>query len=105
MLESRYQSDLIKKIKKMFPGCVIFKGNAAETQGVPDLTILYRHTWAMLEVKTSATAHQQPNQDYWVDHYDDMSFAAFIYPENEEEILNELQRTFGLSGQTRVPQP
>lgn len=95
MRESEYQAELIKKLKKIFPGCVIFKGNAAETQGVPDLTILFHHRWAMLEVKTSATAPQQPNQDYWVDHFDDMSYAAFIYPSNEEEILNELQRTFG----------
>ena len=98
MKEVKYQADLIKTLKRMFPGCVIFKGNAAETQGVPDLTILYRHMWAMLEVKTSATAPQQPNQDYWVEHYDDMSYAAFIYPENEKEVLDGLQRAFGLSG-------
>jgi hypothetical protein len=94
MKETDYQGKLVKKLKELFPGCVIFKGNAAETQGVPDLTILYQHQWAMLEVKTSATAPQQPNQDYWVDHFDDMSFAAFIYPENEQEVLDELQRTF-----------
>ena len=93
MREVEYQGKLVKKIKELLPGCVIFKGNAAESQGVPDLTILYKHRWAMLEVKTSATAPQQPNQDYWVEYYDDMSYAAFIYPENEEQILDELQRT------------
>jgi hypothetical protein len=92
MKETTYQHDLIKTIEKILPGCVIFKGNAAVTQGVPDLTILYQHRWAMLEVKTSRTAPQQPNQDYWVEHFDDMSYAAFIYPENEEQVLDELQR-------------
>lgn len=104
MRESKYQAELKKKIERMLPGCVIFEGDASKTQGVPDLTILYQHRWAMLEVKTSANAPQQPNQDYWVEHYDDMSYAAFIYPENEEEILDELQRTLRSSGQTRVSQ-
>lgn len=94
MLERDYQSGLIKKIKRRFPGCFILKNDTGYMQGIPDLTIFYGNKWATLEVKPYATAPLQPNQDYYVDLLDGMSFAAFIYPENEEEILHGLQQLF-----------
>lgn len=94
MKESKFQSQLIKKLKNMFPGCVIMKNDSGYYPGIPDLTILYKNCWAMLEVKTSIKAKEQPNQQYYVEKLDDLSFAAFIFPENEEEVLNELQDTF-----------
>lgn len=100
-LERNYQPGLIKRIRAMFPGCVILKNDSSYLQGVPDLVILYRDKWAMLEVKKSANEPKQPNQDYYVGVLDEMSFAAFIYPSNEEVILRELQDAFGVSGITR----
>lgn len=102
MLESRYQSLLIKRLRNLFPGCVILKNDTDYLQGVPDLIVLWGPHWAMLEVKARATSHQEPNQDYYVDLFGDMSYAAFIYPENEEVILNELQQAFGSRGQARI---
>lgn len=102
MLEKDYQGKLIKKLNKMFPGCEIEVRDPRRTQGMPDLTIFYNDRWAMLEVKTSATAPTQPNQPYHVERFNRMSFAAFIYPENEEQVLNELQRSFGSSRQALV---
>lgn len=101
-LESKYQRDLKKKIERMFPGCVILKQDASLRQGIPDLLILYRDKWALLEVKASATAEHQPNQEYYIENFNLLSFAAFIYPENEEEVLNALQRTFGSRRAARV---
>lgn len=91
MLESKYQALLIKKLEYLFEGCVILKNDANYRQGFPDLLILFNNNWAALEVKQSARASHQPNQDYYVDILNIMSFAAFIYPENEEDVLNELQ--------------
>lgn len=96
MLESVYQAKLIKKIKKRFPGAVVLKNDTGYLQGVPDLSVLWRERWGELEVKPEANAPLQPNQQYYVDMLDEMSFAAFIYPENEEEVLDELQRTWEL---------
>ena len=96
--ESVYQNRLIKKLKKMFPGCLIQKNDSGYTQGIPDLIILFEDKWAMLEVKSSASADSQPNQDYYVDRLNNMSFAAFIFPENEEEVLDGLQHAFGVRG-------
>lgn len=91
MLESQYQAKLIKKLEAMFEGCVILKNDANYRQGFPDLLILFNQNWAALEVKKNRTASHQPNQDYYVDILDSMSFAAFIYPENEEEVLDAIQ--------------
>lgn len=91
-LERDFQAKLIKELKVMFKGCIVIKNDPNYIQGIPDLLILYNDRWAALEVKKSATAHHQPNQEYYVDLMDQMSFAAFIYPENKEEILYELQQ-------------
>ena len=91
-LERDFQAKLIKELKVMFKGCIIVKNDPNYIQGIPDLLILYNDRWAALEVKKSATAHHQPNQEYYVVLMDQMSFAAFIYPENKEEILYELQQ-------------
>jgi hypothetical protein len=102
MLESYYQAQLIKKLRDLFPGCVILKNDSSYLQGVPDLTILYGLMWAMLEVKVSADAKEQPNQRYYVEKLNEMSFASFIYPEIEEEVLRELQQAFEPQGHPRV---
>lgn len=102
MNETKYQKKLIDKIEAMFPGCLVIKNDPIQHQGIPDLVIFYRDTWAMLEVKTSKIAHSQPNQAYYINRLDKMSFAAFVYPENEEEVLDGLQRAFGSQRSTRV---
>jgi 23S rRNA-/tRNA-specific pseudouridylate synthase len=94
MKESKFQSDLIKKLKKMFVGCIVMKTDPNYIQGLPDILILYKDKWAALENKKSATASHQPNQDYYVELMNKMSFSRFIFPEIKEEVLNELQRAF-----------
>ena len=90
-LENKFQAELIRELKEMFPGCIVLKNDAEYMQGIPDLTIFYNDRWATLECKKSKSASKQPNQEYYVDKMDSMSFSRFIYPENKEEILDELQ--------------
>ncbi len=94
MTESEYQAKLIRKLKDLFPGCVVLKNDPNYQQGMLDLSIFYREKWAMLEPKVSANASLQPNQEYYVHQLDEMSFAAFIFPENESEVLDALQQAF-----------
>lgn len=94
MLERDYQKKLVKKLKDIFPGCIIQKEDAQLKQGLPDLLILYKNKWAALETKKSKDAPHRPNQDYYVDLMNSMSYAAFIYPENEEKIFSELKEVF-----------
>ena len=94
MLESEFQSQIIRNIKKLFPDCIVMKSDSNYIQGIPDLLILYKDKWASLECKKSARSSKQPNQSYYVDRMNEMSFSRFIYPENKEEVLYELQQSF-----------
>jgi hypothetical protein len=98
--ESQYQRGLIERIKARFPGCYVTTD--LKQQGLPDLLILFGDRWAMLECKRSATEAHQANQDYYCRLFDGWSFCAIIYPENEEQILNDLQLTFGSVREARV---
>lgn len=93
-LERDFQKKLKKKLEALLPGCIILKNNANEKQGFPDLLILYKKHWAALECKRSAKAHRQPNQSYFCEKLNNMSFCRFIYPENEKEVLDEIQQAF-----------
>lgn len=93
-LERDFQANLIKELKSRFEGCMVMKLDSSYIQGIPDLLILYNDKWATLECKKNAKAHRQPNQEYYVDKMNQMSYSSFICPENKEEVLNELQQAF-----------
>ena len=92
-LESGFQDKLRDELKEMFPGCYVLKQD--QFQGIPDLLVLYGNRWAALENKKDAKAKKRPNQEYYVDDMNQKAFARFIFPENKEQVLNELQAYFG----------
>lgn len=95
--ESKYQHDLIEKIKDRFPNAFVLKNDPSYIQGIPDLTVLWEDKWATLECKKSKKDYEKdftPNQHIYVKKMDRMSFSSFIYPENEEEVLNEMEQSF-----------
>jgi len=98
MLERTYQAKLIKKLDRLFPGCVVLKNDSGYQQGIPDLVIFFGNQYAMLEVKPRrprGPEDYEPNQEYFIALFDRMSFGACIYPENERDVLHELQQAFG----------
>lgn len=94
MLENRFKTKLIREIKDRFPGCIITHLDPNEIQGIPDLLILYKDKWVALEGKKTANASIRPNQLYYVDQMNTMSYASFIYPENKERVLDEISQLF-----------
>ena len=98
MKESKFQAELKKELKKMFPGCIVTKLDSSDIQGIPDLLVLYKDKWATLENKRSEKDRKnpRPNQEYYVEKMNDMSFSRFIYPENKDEVLNELKDIFDI---------
>ena len=93
-LERDFQRGLIAESKERLPGCLVMKTDPNYIQGIPDLLVLFGERWAMLEVKKSENAPHQPNQDYYVEHLNEMSFSRFINPSNKEEVLNDLEQAF-----------
>lgn len=102
MLEKDFQANLIKDIKKEFPKSIVLKNDPNYIQGFPDLLILYKDKWAALECKRTSKSHKQPNQDYYINELGKMSYASFINPENKEEVMNELHKTFRTRRMPRI---
>lgn len=100
--ESKFQAELIKELEALYPDCVILKNDPNYKQGFPDLTIFYKDRWAVLECKRSEDEYHQPNQDYYVEKLNGMSYSSFIFPENKGVVLNELERLFGSSRNNRT---
>ena len=94
MKESKFQKDLKKQLKIIFPGIIIMKQDATQIQGIPDLVLFYKNKYAMLECKESATASHRPNQDYYISMFNNWSYASFIYPENVSQVIEELKEVF-----------
>lgn len=95
-LESEFSLELKHELKHRFPNCFIIKLDANQVQGIPDLLFLWRDRWAILETKRGLRSPKQPNQEYYVDKFDEMSFSAFVHPLNYREVLDEMERAFGL---------
>lgn len=93
-VESKFQKSVIDEIKNRLPGALVLKNDSSYCQGIPDLSIFFGKRWAMLECKKSKNAPRQPNQEYYVGKANEMAFASFIFPENKEEVINDLERFF-----------
>lgn len=105
MRERDYQAGLIRKLRDLYPGSIVLKNDSGYMQGIPDLTILYKDRWAALEVKAREPRNSQafePNQEWFLETMNEMSFAACIYPENEKEVLRGLQQALSPRGSSRV---
>ncbi len=99
--ENKFQSELIEELKSLFPGCIVLKNDPNYIQGIPDLLVLYKKKWAALECKKTKNAKHRPNQDYYVDKMSKMSYANFVYPENKEVVLSDLEKSFKPNRKTR----
>ena len=94
MVERDFQAKLIKEIKDIFDGCIVMKNDSSYIQGIPDLLVLYKNRWASLEVKKNTRASRRPNQEYYVDRMNNMSFSRFVCPENKDEVMHDLHLYF-----------
>lgn len=90
--ESSFQQDFIEDLITLFPDCIILKNDPTYIQGIPDLLVLNNNRWAALECKKSKDAPARPNQPYYIKKMNEMSYASFVYPENKEVVLHEIQQ-------------
>ncbi len=94
--EGAFQTSFRKNLLTLFPNGIVCKLDSSYVQGIPDLLLLWEDRWAVFEVKRSANETKRPNQEYYVDLLNSLSFSAFVYPENEREVLDALQQAFGV---------
>ena len=102
MRENKFQAKLVEEIKERYPGAIVLKNDAQLKRGIPDLTILYKKKWAVLECKKENKSSHRPGQDNYIEKLNEMSFARFIYPENKEEVLDEMDATFKPRRNSRI---
>lgn len=103
ILENKFQSQLIKDIKKEFKGCTVLKNDPNYIQGIPDLVVFYGDKYAFLEVKKQKDASHRPNQDYYIKKFHEQgAYSSFVYPENKEDVIDGMARSFGVTRSSRV---
>jgi len=100
--ESIFERKLVEKLEAMYPGAYVIKNNPNYRQGFPDRIFLYDNFWAAFDTKREASASHQPNQAYYIKRLNQMSLAMFVYPENEQEFLDAIQRSQQLARRSRI---
>lgn len=94
MKESTFQKKVIQALKNNFRDSIILKTDSAHIQGIPDLLVLYKNKWAALEIKNSINASYQPNQEYYLDLMNSMSYASVVHPDNIWDVIMDLNIFF-----------
>lgn len=96
-LEADFQKGVVKRLREAYRGLLLVaKTDPGSIQGMPDLIVLCGSQYALLEVKRSRTAKKRPNQGYYIEKFGRDTFTAFIYPENEYEVIWYMLEFFGL---------
>lgn len=91
-MEAKLQTEIIKYLKKK--GCYVIKtkpGPGVPT-GCPDIIFLFEGFWGAIECKASKLARFQPLQKETLEKFNEWSFAKAVYPENWQEVKQELEQ-------------
>lgn len=94
ILEKDFQKAFIRQIKIILPNSIAIKNDANYLQGFPDWTVIDGPRVYVFEAKAFKNANRQPNQEYYINTINNAGgFARFVYPENMQEVLDEIQRS------------
>lgn len=90
--EGAFQDKVCKKLRSLGFKVIKQDPSIGKQKGIPDLLILKEGFWGMLECKRAKNAQKQPGQQEWIDFADKNSYGRFIYPENYDEVMGELEQ-------------
>lgn len=89
--EKKFKISIKDFLEENYKGSILLNLDpSSNPQGINDTLFLYKNCWAGLEFKRSRLAEVRPNQPYWVKRLDQMSFSRFIFPENANKVMAEL---------------
>ena len=95
MSEATFRTKWLNKFKKLSPDIFIEFADPKRKNGIPDVIIFYKKKYARLETKRSKNASKRLHQQYYIDYFNSQGiYAAFLTPENQEEVYNALRRYF-----------
>jgi len=96
MLESAFKKNFITELNvRLAPIDLEYIHTRSHNRSFPDLLILGPgSTWAALEFKAAEEADHQPNQAWYINRLNHWAYATFMYPENREEVLGDLEKLF-----------
>ncbi len=94
MLESEFKEIVKDEIRDRFPDLDLDFVTTI-SRSMPDMIILAPACyWAALEFKRSKNSPHRPNQDHHIERLRKKGYATFVYPENLEVVLDELEILF-----------
>lgn len=94
--EIPFERKFCKKLRDLHPDVYVMKNDASLVQGFPDRVIYFHDKYAILEFKRSANASRRPNQDWYINNFAQYTYSSYVYPENAEQVFNDLCLFFGL---------
>lgn len=95
ILEMNFKARFLRELEERLSDLnLVFIDTRPKHRSYPDTIVLGPAYWAALEFKRTKRASHQPNQDYYVKEFRDLGYANFVYPENAEEVLNDLENLF-----------
>ena len=95
MLESDFKKKFCARVKRAVKPIAIlqYKQDATTVTGFPDTIIVLEGITIFIEFKKNKTAKFRPGQKEWIQKLNDSGHFAWVcYPENADDILEEIKR-------------
>ena len=95
VLEADFKKKFCTRLKKaVHPLAILqYKQDATTLSGFPDTIVILEGITIYIEFKRSKTAKFRPGQKEWIKKLNDNGHFAFVcYPENADDILEEIKR-------------
>lgn len=95
MLESEFKKKFCARLKRaVHPLAILqYKQDATTVSGFPDTIVILEGITIYIEFKKSKRAKFRPGQKEWLAKLNENGHFAFVcYPENQDEVLNEIKR-------------
>lgn len=93
--EGKFKKAFLAKVKKECKPVAIlqYKQDSTTVKGFPDSQVILEGACVFIEFKASKRAKFQPLQKEWIQKLNDNCHFGYVcYPENQEEILEEIKK-------------